>query len=216
MENSKKKKVLQKVLCVGLSVFMLGAYAGTAIPQYTNTGIVAEAANSEADFYTTENSDGTIAIIGYKGTSSDVVIPSYIYGQKVVQVDALSNSKKDNKDFITSVTFPSTVTTINGPAFYGYTKIKSVVIPDTITEIGSYAFGNCTSLTSVKLPKKMIDSCYGMLSGCTALKSVTIPSGWTEIPESMFSGCENLTTVNIPNTVTKINNDAFSYCTSLT
>lgn len=220
MENSKKKKVLQKVLCVGLSVFMLGAYAGTAIPQYTNTGIVAEAANSEADFYTTENSDGTIAIIGYKGTSSDVVIPSYIYGQKVVQVDALSNSKKDNKDFITSITFPSTVTTIG--KFDGYTKIKSIVFPDTITKISVGAFHNCTSLTSVTLPKKMPNPSdgsyyygYGIFLGCTALKSVTIPSGWTEIPESMFSGCENLTTVNIPNTVTKINNDAFSYCTSL-
>ena len=219
MENSKKKKVLQKVLCVGLSVFMLGAYAGTAIPQYTNTGIVAEAANSEADFYTTENSDGTIAIIGYKGTSSDVVIPSYIYGQKVVQVDALSNSKKDNKDFITSITFPSTVTTIG--KFDGYTKIKSIVFPDTITKISVGAFHNCTSLTSVTLPKKMPNLSdgsyyygYGIFLGCTALKSVTIPSGWTEIPAAMFSDCKNLTTVNIPNTVTKING-AFSGCTSL-
>lgn len=217
MENTKKKKVLQKVLCVGLSVFMLGAYAGTAIPQYTHTGIVAKAANSEADFYTEENYDGTIKIVGYKGTSSNVVIPSYIYGQKVVRVDGLSNSKKDNKDFITSVTFPSTVTTIGSLAFYGYTKIKSVVIPNTVTTIYNNAFAYCTSLTSITLPKDIanLSTNYQLFQGCTDLKSVTIPSGWTEIPYGMFSGCKNLTTVNIPNTVTKIDIDAFSGCTSL-
>ena len=43
----KKRKIVKKILCISLAALMLGAYAGTALPQYTGTEITA---NAEEDF----------------------------------------------------------------------------------------------------------------------------------------------------------------------
>ena len=212
LKNERNKKVIRKLLCVALAAVTLGAYVGTTLPQYTGTGIVAQAANSERDFYTEENGDGTISITGYKGTSSNVVIPSYIFGEKVTVIHSMGDGAK----YITSVTIPNSVTEIRGYAFIECTKLKSVTIPNSITEIGLDTFRGCTELTSIKIPNSVTEIGSGAFSGCTGLKSVTIPNGVTYIGGSAFLGCTGLTSITIPNGVNRINSMTFRNCTGLT
>ena len=51
---------------------------------------------------------------------------------------------------VTSITIPSSVTTIDYGAFY-YSKLTSIDLPSSVTLIRSYAFANCTSLTSITI-----------------------------------------------------------------
>lgn len=50
---------------------------------------------------------------------------------------------------LTSVTLPSSVTTINQDVFHGCTGLTSVTIPAAVTSIGGTVFEGCTGITSV-------------------------------------------------------------------
>ena len=50
---------------------------------------------------------------------------------------------------LTSVTIPSSVTSIGSSAFYNCDSLASVTIPDSVTSIGGYAFYFCSRLTSI-------------------------------------------------------------------
>ena len=49
---------------------------------------------------------------------------------------------------ITSITIPSSVTTLDKYSFYG-SKLTSIDLPASVTSIGNYAFYSCASLTSI-------------------------------------------------------------------
>ena len=51
---------------------------------------------------------------------------------------------------ITSITIPSSVTTLDPHSFYG-SKLTSIDLPDSVTSIGNYAFYGCSSLTSITI-----------------------------------------------------------------
>ena len=171
MKDERKKRTVQKILCVALAAAMLGAYTGTALPMYTGTGITAEAASVYNDFEYINNYNGTVSITGYKGTSSNLIIPSEIYGNRVTE--------------------------INDYAFYGCTSLKSVTIPNTVTEIDEYVFYGCTGLTSVTIGNSVMEIGEYAFYGCTGLTSVTIPAGVTEIDGGAFSACTRLTDIEV-------------------
>ena len=206
---------------LALAVFAGGAAA--VLPMTAQeSGIEAQAASSERDFYTEENDDGTLTVIGYKGTSGVANIPSSIFGQRVTKVGSISYEGKDFKS-ATSVVIPSSVTEIKDFAFYECTSLKSVTIPDSVKVLGESIFSGCTLLTTVRLPNKPDLSGYVpseyMFNDCTSLKSLSIPNGWTLIPDYMFKGCTSLTSVTIPNSVKKIGGGwghSFEGCSSLT
>ena len=109
----------------------------------------------------------------------------------------------------TSVTIPSSVTTIGEYAFNG-TKITSITIPSSVTTIGGYAFQD-TKITSITIPSSVTTIGEYAFGWCQSLTSITFASGshLTEISDSMFSGCGNLTNITIPASVTRIGNYAF-------
>ena len=51
----------------------------------------------------------------------------------------------------TSITIPTSVTSIGESCFYYCTGLASVTIPDSVTSIGNNAFNGCSSLTSVTI-----------------------------------------------------------------
>ena len=117
---------------------------------------------------------------------------------------------------LTSLTLPSSVTSIGRGAFHGCWKLTSLTIPSGVTSIGYSAFRGCSGLTSLTIPSGVtwIDS--EAFRGCSGLTSLTIHSGVTSIGNYAFYGCSGLTSLTIPSGVTSIGNYAFYGCSGLT
>lgn len=123
-----------------------------------------------------------------------------------------------NKTTLTSVTIPSSVTSIGTYVFANCTGLTSVTIPNSVTSIGVNAFAGCSALPSITFPTNASFTLLSqqVISGCTSLTSITIPSSVTNISTSAISNCTGLTSITIPNSVTTIGTSAFSSCTNLT
>ena len=147
-----------------------------------------------------------------KGTEINgaVVIPTTYNGKPVMEIGSASDDP-------------------NNGAFYGCTSLTSLTIPSSVTSIGNGAFWKCDSLTSITVDANNPN--YSSVDGVlfnknrTVLiqypigkqeRSYTIPSSVTSIGGVAFSGCTSLTSVTIPNSVTSIGGGAFYSCTSFT
>uniref|UniRef100_UPI004026CBF7 leucine-rich repeat domain-containing protein n=1 Tax=Prevotella sp. TaxID=59823 RepID=UPI004026CBF7 len=117
---------------------------------------------------------------------------------------------------LTSLTIPSSVTSIGDYAFFGCSSLTSLTIPSSVTSIGNNAFYGCSSLTSLTIPSSVTSIGYAAFSDCSSLTSLTIPSSVTSIGEAAFYGCSSLTSLTIPSGVTSIGEAAFSGCSGLT
>ena len=105
---------------------------------------------------------------------------------------------------------------IGSYAFYDCSGLTSVTIPSSVTSIGRYAFSGCSGLTSVTIPSGVTSIDESVFRGCSGLTSVTIPSGVTSIGQDAFYNCSGLTSVTIPSSVTSIGQDAFYNSSGLT
>ena len=117
---------------------------------------------------------------------------------------------------LTSLTIPSSVTSIGDSAFFGCSSLTSLTIPSSLTSIGNNAFYGCSSLTSLTIPSSVTSIGYAAFSDCSSLTSLTIPSSVTSIGDYAFFGCSSLTSLTIPSGVTSIGEAAFSGCSGLT
>lgn len=86
---------------------------------------------------------------------------------------------------------PSNVTSI-GSAFQSCGSLTSVTIPSSVTTIGTSAFGSCTSLAAVTISSGVTSIGISAFSSCGSLTNVTIPSGVTSIAGTAFSSCSSL------------------------
>ena len=117
---------------------------------------------------------------------------------------------------LTSVTIPSTVTSIGCDAFYGCENLVNVIIPEGVKYINSGTFENCKALTSVTIPSTVTRIAYRAFYGCENLVNVTIPESVTYIGPYTFENCESLKSLIIPGNITEINDHAFASCKNLT
>ena len=82
-----------------------------------------------------------------------------------------------------------TVKEIQPRAFFGCSGLTSVTIPSSVTSIGFAAFNSCSGLTSVTIPSSVTNIGDGAFNSCSGLTSVTIPNSVTSIGYSAFSYC---------------------------
>ena len=131
-------------------------------------------------------------------------------------VTSIRSSAFEDCRSLTSVVIHEGVTSIGDAAFKYCSSLTSVTIPSSVTSIGSYAFYNCSSLTSVTIPSSVTSIRSSAFEDCSSLTSVTIPSSVTSIGSYAFAECRSLTSVTIPEGVTSIGDDAFYNCSGLT
>ena len=92
---------------------------------------------------------------------------------------------------LTSLTIPSSVTSIGEYAFHGCSGLTSLTIPSSVTSIGDSAFFGCSGLTSFTIPSSVTSIGWGAFCGCSGLTSIYV---YTEklpnMGSDVFAGCD--------------------------
>lgn len=98
---------------------------------------------------------------------------------------------------------PDGVVSINDSAFYN-ADLTSITFPSSLTSIGANAFAYKNNLTTITLPSGLLSIATGAFSYNTALTSITIPDSVTSIGEAAFYGNTSLAQVNIGSGLTSL------------
>jgi hypothetical protein len=160
---------------------------------------------------TAKGSDDT-GVVGSGGTTSpsgDVVIPSKVkYNGTTYTVTSVEDYGFYDSG-ITSITIPSSVTSVGSAAFSGSTGLTSMNYLGTLAQWCGISFSNLGS-NPTYYTKVLI------INGETLSGAITIPDGVTSIGHLVFHYCTGLTSITIPSSVTKICCYAFTGCDNLT
>ena len=121
-----------------------------------------------------------------------------------------------NGEVVEDIVIPEGVEEISACAFRGYKNLTSVTIPSSVTSIGSSAFGDCVSLSSIVFEEgSQLKSLGGVFHGCTALEGLTLPESVTSL-SGTFSGCTSLAEVTFEeDSQLKSMSGTFDGCTAL-
>jgi hypothetical protein len=134
--------------------------------------------------YTLSDGHYTVSGIG-TATDKEIVIPSVYNGLPVAAV---------------------------APWAFCGNGMSSVTLPSTVTTVGDGAFSFCPSLWSVTLPNVQVMGDY-VFRNCYKLQTVTI--GGSTIGDRTFWYCNNLTSIVLPDSVQNIGDWAFYECDNL-
>lgn len=188
----------------------IGDYAA---PSYTYT--------TEKGVFTYKEAAGDTAIItGYTSTVTEphrVIVPNAVgeaNDRLVVGIGA--EAFKQSSAYVSAVTLPTTVVTIDNGAFHSCKALTEIAIPDSVESIGNLAFYGCTSLTSVKIggTASLVSIGDYAFSECTSLESFTFSSSVESIGVGAFKGSA-LKKVELPESVKTIGDQAFVECENL-
>ena len=166
------------------------------------------------DYYWNET-DGKLSILDLYDAKI-VEGGSYYDSNNYTSNDKLGNCVFFDCRGLTSLTIPSSVTSIGDNAFADCSGLTSLTIPSSVTLIGWGAFEGCSGLTSLNIPSSVTSIGASAFEGCSGLTSLNISSGVTSIGDCTFEGCSGLTSLNIPSSVTFIGWGAFDDCSGLT
>ena len=131
---------------------------------------------------------------------------------------------------LTSLTIPSSVTSIDYSAFSGCSGLTSFTIPFGVTSIGSWAFSGCSGLTSFTIPSSVTSIGSKAFSGCSGLTNLYYiiddeietylskghPYIDVECGFEYYLNDKKITSVVIPSTITELGEYAFQNCRDLT
>ena len=112
---------------------------------------------------------------------------------------------------LTSISIPSSVTTIEDETFKG-SGLTSITLPSQgVTTIGKQAFAECAGLTSISIPSSVttIEDETFKKSGLT---SITLPSNVKAIGKYVFQYCTNLISITLSEGLETMGERCFSYC----
>ena len=189
---------------------------GSYTMETANTTLYAIWATGDGLAYSLINNDTEYKVACGTFAGTKLIIPEYYQGKKVT---AIANNGFYQKIELTSISLPSTITSIGDYAFSGCNKLTgSLTIPSGVTTIGAYAFSDCTGLDgTLTIPSSVTSIGESAFSGCYFLKgTLTIPSGVTSIEKNTFSGCKGFSALTIPSGVTSIGDRAFYQCYGFT
>lgn len=197
---------IYKLLCVVLSLTLAGS------PVLLPAGLAGAQGDGAYGFDYYVKEDDTVAITGYHGAETTVVVPDSIDGRQVTEI---AESAFIDSLAITGITLPKGLIKIGMFAFMGCENLADIHLPERVTDIEQYAFYNCKKLTSITLPEGMQWVDGGVFSGCNSLATVKLPASITSIWESAFSDCYSLTSIRLPSGVEIIADNAFYMCKNL-
>ena len=187
----------------------------------------------------------TVAVGSNPTVSGAITIPNQVTNNSVsYTVVSIAANAFQNNTTLTSVTFPSSLTTIGnnvftscsalisidlsvctnlttiGTNFLKWSGVSSVKLSSSITNISGYAFYACSSLTSVDFSQCTNLTSIGSYAfyNCDSLISVDLSpcTKLTTMNTNAFDNATYLTSVKFPSSMTTIGSDMFWICTNLT
>jgi len=175
----------------------------------------------EDDFDVMQLTDGTIAIIEYRGVRKNVIIPDTLYGLRVTIIGPGAFRNKG----LTSVEIPDSVisiessSTLFGPlsmvsGAFEYNSLTRVKLGNGLTKIGSSTFYGISTLTEIEIPNSVVTIGSSAFKD-TGLVNVTFGNNLQTIEAEAFRNTM-ITSLIIPNSVKNIGNRAFSSNPNLT
>ncbi|MDD6488795.1 MAG: leucine-rich repeat domain-containing protein [Clostridia bacterium] len=214
---SKCKKTLSAILMAAMimSTAVTGArYIGGG---NITVNAVSEEEKTSGDFTYCEQEDGTVKVLRYNANAENnggkVEIPSEIDGKKVTSVaygafaSYISEEEVDNREDITSISFPATIKDMPG---FDYCPNLTDITVDEGNEYYSSENGVLFNKDKTTLIRVPINS---------SITDYQIPDSVTTLSGSVFSLCKNLTSVKMPDSVTKIEDGSwfslFLHCKNL-
>ena len=157
--------------------------------------------------------DEAAYVIGCSDTRTEIVVPSEIEGVPVIKVRGFSFKNKDN---ITSIVLPDSVTEIGDETFAQCDNLSNIVLPELLTFIGNSAFESCISIKNVNLPEGLVSIGGNAFRYCSSLESIRIPQSVTSLGSNTFFECVNLKSATILAQVSNIPDWMFNHCSALT
>ncbi len=169
------------------------------------------AATSEDYQYSINRKDNTAELTNYKGSETELVIPSEIDGHRVTSIrDAFSACNSVQK-----VTIPASIKSISEGAFSNCRSLKEVIIEEGTQSIEYQAFYFCNALEKINFPKSLKTIGDEAFSCCTSLGGRLVLDSVESIGSMAFYRCEALESLIVSSNIKNIGNDAFGLCKSI-
>lgn len=212
--------VMVMVVCM-MPTFAVSAETVADVPQATSASDKTTADEATWDEATTDEKgieykicDGEATVVGYKGTDTEVIIPSII---DEYPVTVIGTSAFFGCDTLWKIDISDGVRIIEYSAFMSCEKLMEVTLPKSLTHIGEYAFANCRSLAIVNIPESLerLHIYQSAFEECYSLMEFVIPEGTAFIGEDAFASCESLVSIRIPAGVNMIGRNPFTRCINL-
>ena len=177
--------------------------------------------------YKINGDNTTVSVATNKGLTGEVVIPgTVVYNKKYYSVTSIdSNAFRWECTGLTSITIPSSVTSIGSYAFEGCTGLTSIIVDKNNQVYDSR--NNCNAIIKTAtntllygckntwIPNSVTSIGSQAFERCTGLTSIVIPISVSSIGSYVFSCCSGLTSIEIPSSVTSIGDSPFLGCTGL-
>lgn len=155
--------------------------------------------DGDASDFTVDDND---TLIAYNGTSISVNVPSYVNGNRILNVSSTAFGNNDN---ITSVVFESSLANVGENAFNDCDNLLYVTAPG-VTNIDKNAFNNCDSLTTFT-SNNLLTICESAFKDCPLLATVK-HTKLVSVGANAFENAVNFTSFS-SNYITEIGNEAF-------
>jgi hypothetical protein len=165
-------------------------------------------------------------ILAYNGSEGTSNWQNNDYPANTIPEFAFLNSNFNGKISLTSVVFPSSLTSFGQYSFMYCYGIKDIIIPSMVTTIGDNVFYYCNALTTVNIPaavKNIGNQSFGYLSGpltvdplnlnYSSSDGVLFNKAQTELIQCPVSKTGNYL---IPLSVTSIGSNSFRGCYGIT
>ena len=202
-----KKKIIAGILSLTMVFGLVAAKQnfGVSAASTSSTSVSSSdtTKNIDSNWEYSVDANGRIMINRYKGTSRNVVVPSYINGRKVVRI----GTRAFASCYIYDVVIPEGVLVIGNEAFWGCFGLKEVKLPNSITTIREGAFMK-SSVETINIPSKVTSIGKNAFKD-SWLSKITISEGLMNIKEGAFENCTKLKEINLPSSLQTIGTKAF-------
>ena len=159
--------------------------------------------------YVDKSNNRYVSVTRYEGDDTEVEIPDMLGG---LPVKVIAREAFCDRQYMTSVVIPDSVTDIGKYVFSGCVGLSRVTFPAHLRSIGEGAFYGCRSLTEADFPEGMTRIDNFAFCNCIHLKNVVLPSTLKSIGDSSFDGCVMLEGISFGSQLDTIGDMAFKGC----